>query len=208
MTMLNIAPGDCIDLIAEKYGLLPETIWEHENNADLKTLRVDRNVLLPGDKLYIPTKTNSFELACDQTKHRFRRKAVPAKFRMQVKKNGEPRSNLAYELYIDNSSFTGQTDNNGFLEHIIAPGAEKGKLVLTDKNESYELKLGHLDPLDSIQGVQQRLQNLGFYTGLIDGEKGIKTRGAIQFFQKNKGLIINGEIDAKLTDALKVAHGS
>ena len=208
MPILKIKPGDCIELLAEKYGFLPETLWEHPKNSSLKSLRKDRNILLPSDELFIPEKDiKSIAKPC-AAKHQFKRKAVPAKFKLQLKKNGEPRSNLDYRLEIDSLTFSGKTDGSGWIEHVISPSAKKGKVTLTESKETYELKLGNLDPLDSIEGVQQRLQNLGFYSGEIDGKEGNLTRSAIQFFQKNKKLPVKGKIDSELKDMLKDDHGS
>ena len=208
MPMLKIKSGDCVDQIAEKYGFLPETVWDHPKNSKLKGLRKDRNILLPGDELFVPEKEIKSIPVPSGAKHPFIHKAVLAKFKLQLKKNGEPRAGLAYTLHIDTATFSGKTDGSGWIEHVIAPGAKEGKVILTDTNETYELKLGHLDPPDSIAGVQQRLQNLGFYGGKIDGKEGNLTRSGIQFFQKNKELAISGKIDDELTNMLKDDHGS
>ncbi|MBL4630883.1 MAG: hypothetical protein JKY14_06875, partial [Paraglaciecola sp.] len=169
MPMLKIKEGDCVDQIAEKYGFLPETVWDHPKNSSLKKLREDRNILLCGDKLFVPEIETKQIPAATGAKHKFIHMAVLAKFKLQLKKNGQPRAGLAYTLEIDNTTFSGKTDGDGWIEHVIAPSAAKGKVTLTDNDETYELKIGHLDPLDSIEGVQQRLQNLGFYGGKIDG---------------------------------------
>ena len=189
MPIRKIRQGDCIDQIAEKHGLLPDTVWDHPDNSELKTLRKDKNVLFPCDKLFVPDKEIKTESVASDAKHRFRRKAVPAKFRLQLKKNGEPRADLVYTLNIDSEVFEGKTDGDGWIEHPIPPGAEKGQLILTDTAEIIKLNLGRLDPLDQAEGVQQRLKNLGLYTGKVDGKAGGMTRTAIQFFQKDKNLI-------------------
>jgi hypothetical protein len=208
MPIQDIKPGDCIDQIAEEHGLLPETVWDHPDNSELKTLRKDKNILYTGDKLFVPDKTLKIETVAAGAKHKFKRKAVPAKFKLQLKKNATPRANSAYTLHIDNETFEGQTDGDGWIEQSIPPRAEKGQLILTDSNETYELNLGHLEPLEQIEGVQQRLKNLGFYAGDIDGENSDMTRTAIQFYQKNKGITVSGVIDDDLKSSLQDGHGS
>jgi hypothetical protein len=208
MPIENIKCGDCIDQIAVDHGLLPETIWDHPDNSELKSLRKDRNILYAGDVLFIPDKALKVETVAAGSKYKFKRKAVPAKFKLQLKKNATPRANSSYTLHIDNDTFEGKTDADGWIEQSIPPRAEKGKLILTDSNETYVLNLGHLDPLDQVEGVQQRLKNLGFYGGDIDGEEGVMTRTAIQFFQKDRGMTVGGVIDDELKNSLQDGHGS
>jgi hypothetical protein len=208
MPIHNIKRGDCIDQIAEKHGLLPDTVWDHPDNNELKTLRKDKNILYTGDKLFIPDNRLKIEKVAAGAKYKFIRKAVPTKFKLQLKKNATPRANSAYTLHIDNDTFEGKTDADGWIEHSIPPRAEKGQLILTDSDETYDLNLGHLDPLDQVEGVQQRLKNLGFYAGDIDGEESDMTRTAIQFYQKNKGMNISGVIDDELKNSLQDGHGS
>lgn len=116
-------------------------------------------------------------------KHKFKRKAVPAKFKLQLNKNATLRANSAYTLHTDNDTFEGKTDADSWIEHNIPPEAEKGHLILTDSDETYDLNIVHLDPFDQIEGAQQILKKLGSYASDIDGEEGDMTRTAIQFYQ-------------------------
>jgi len=118
------------------------------------------------------------------------------------------RANFTYTLQIDNQTFEGKTDAEGWIEQIIPPSAKKGQLILTDSDETYDLNLGHLDPLDQLEGVQQRLKNLGLYVGDIDGKDGDMTRTAVQFYQKHKGMTVSGAIDDELKNSLQNCHGS
>ena len=51
--------------------------------------------------------------------------------------------------------------------------------------------------VDRNKDVQTALKNAGFYTGSIDGKIGPKTKGAIQEFQKAKGLKVDGKAGPK-----------
>ena len=55
-TDYEIQQGDCLASIARNSGLLWETIWNRPENSNLRTLRVDPNILFPGDILFIPDK--------------------------------------------------------------------------------------------------------------------------------------------------------
>ena len=70
-----------------------------------------------------------------------------------------------------------------------------------------ELNLGALHPVATETGVQQRLQNLGFDCGKIDGVVGPRTRGAIRNFQGSVGLNIDGKLTPETRNKLKEEHG-
>ncbi len=50
--------------------------------------------------------------------------------------------------------------------------------------------------------VQRKLKRLGYYQGVVDGEMGRGTRGAIRAFQNENGLADTGAIDRPLLRAL------
>src|SRR5262245_42749248 len=71
----EVEQGDCIASIAARFGYLWQTIWNAPANAEIKRIRKDPNVLLPGDRVVLPDKLLRHE-ACDTEKrHRFVRKA-------------------------------------------------------------------------------------------------------------------------------------
>ncbi|MFH1075402.1 MAG: hypothetical protein V1753_00935 [Pseudomonadota bacterium] len=49
-----VKQGDCIESIAFKHGLFWETVWNHPNNQQLKQERKNPNILLAGDKVFVP----------------------------------------------------------------------------------------------------------------------------------------------------------
>lgn len=52
------------------------------------------------------------------------------------------------------------------------------------------------------QEIQTALQNAGYYTGLIDGKMGPKTKKAIEDFQKANNLQADGKVGPKTWSAL------
>jgi peptidoglycan hydrolase-like protein with peptidoglycan-binding domain len=61
---------------------------------------------------------------------------------------------------------------------------------------------GH--PLDAnvVRGVQRRLRQQGFYTGANDGVWGPRTRGAVEQFQRSRGLEATGDLNPMTATAL------
>jgi len=203
-----VKQGDCISSIAFKYGFFPDTIWNDSKNSKLKQDRKDPNVLLPGDEVYIRDKEEKEESCASEERHSFRRKGVPEIFNIQFKINDEPRANEAYVLDIDGELSEGQTDENGIAEIWIPPNAKKGKISFRDTGEEYELELGELDPITEISGVQQRLQNMGFYEGPIDGKMSEELEQAIRIIQERNDLEPTGKLDETTRDMIQEEHGS
>ncbi len=194
--------------IGKKYGMSWRTIWNHPQNAELKASRKDPNVLYPGDILFIPMREEKQENGATEERHRFRLKETSTKFRLRLLREGKPRVQMPYVLEIDGKLFSGKTNDEGWLEHHIPPDAQRGRLILNQGAETFSLRLGCLDPTDKVRGIQQRLKNLGFYGGEVDGIMGPQTKMAITQFQQSQGLRQTGEIDQPTPNALKNYHKS
>jgi hypothetical protein len=70
----------------------------------------------------------------------------------------------------------------------------------------YALLLGHLDPHDTVSGVQSRLRNLGF-GGAVTGSLDDATRAVVLRFRVAHGLPTDGEpIDDALATKLRTLH--
>lgn len=207
-TYHTVEQGECLLTIARENGFFWQTLWDHPQNAQLKRERQNPNVLLPGDLLYIPEKQEKAFDRVTEKRHKFKVKGAPAKLRLQLMHFGKPRANLRYVLIIDGQSFSGATNGEGRLEHVIPPGARSGKLVLGQGKEEYRLNLGHLDPVEKLTGLQARLNNLGYQCGEVDGVFGPRTQAALRQFQEENSSPATGEPDAATRRKLVEAHGS
>ncbi len=207
--------------IGYMYGFFPDTLWDHPDNAALKELRCDPDVLFPGDVVNIPDKRAKFEAGVTERRHTFRRKGVPSKLRIEFHRlNGEPRSNEPYLLVIKTKSgplppIEGKTDEDGLLDESIPPDAVSGEVTLGENDQSsevYKVRIGSLDPITEVSGVQGRLRNLGFSCEDEDGVFGEETRYALRSFQYQHGLkpIKDDvkEIDQKTLDKLDEVYSS
>lgn len=67
---------------------------------------------------------------------------------------------------------------------------------------SASMGAGH--PLDRgvVRNVQQRLRQQGFYSGTPDGIWGARTQGAVERFQKSRGLEVTGDLNPMTAQAL------
>jgi len=72
---------------------------------------------------------------------------------------------------------------------------------------SVTLRLGHLDPIDTVSGAKQRLSNLGYGCG-PGPDLDETTREALRAFQGDQGATQTGELDDTTRTQLQQAHGS
>jgi hypothetical protein len=202
----DVQQGDCISSIASEHGFFWETIWNHPNNAQLKKLRKDPNILFPGDVVFIPDKRLKEVQRPTGHMHRFKLKNAPAKFRLQLFEGEVPRANQAYELTVNGKKFPGKTDAKGVLNQSIPPDATEGELIIGPQRERYTLVFGYLNPLSELSGVQARLNNLGYDCGAADGQMNEETETALRAFQARFGLKETGVLDGPTREKIDYLH--
>lgn len=163
----RVVQGDCIANIAEKYGLLPDTVWNAPENADLKETRIDGHILMPEeDCVYVPAKRFKSEPATTGNRYSLKRKGVPQIFRILfVDDFDEPRAQLTYLIKLETAKgevikdTTGKTDDDGYLIEAIPPDSVVAKVTLDPgiAQEEYEIRLGHVDPIDEYNEKERAL---------------------------------------------------
>lgn len=221
-----VAEGDCMDSIAASHGFFWRTLWDLPENAELKQVRGNPHILLPGDRVTIPAPRPKQETGSVGGRHRFKRRGEIGMLRFQLMDPAaavsggtgaaasapaapSPRANVPYVLEIDGVLTDGTTDGDGRIECRIPPGARRGRLVVrpgTSRQESFTLRLGDMDPVDQIAGVRKRLENLGYRCGRSD-EMTPELRAALREFQERNGLEVSGEIEQAFRDKLVELHG-
>lgn len=200
-TIHRVSQGECISSIADQHGLFWQTVWNHADNAELKTLRKDPNCLLEGDQVTIPDKAAKEESCGTEQLHKFRMKGVPAKIKVRILRDDQPRKDTDYVLEIDGTSTKGKTNGDGYIEADIPPGARTAKVEVGtgDDIEVFELQLGTVDPLDTESGVIDRLSALGYNVS--------EPKKAISDFQAAEELEVTGEVDDQTREKLKERFG-
>ncbi len=174
-------------------------MWELPENAELKKKRKNLNVLQEGDSIHAPeVRKRTFAYQTGKV-HKFKLKGVPEKLKLRFLKDGEPRKGLEYELEVDGKKFKRKTDDEGILEHWIAPNSKTAKLVGHELG-TYNLSLGGLDPVDNESGAQARLVNMNFLENLKEDEKTYTK--ALRLFQENNDLEMPGKLDLPTQEKL------
>ena len=106
-----------------------------------------------------------------------------------------------------------QTDAAGLVEQKPSPNAKEVFVEFAPDPDDPEYKVEYviamkqLEPANTAKGAQQRLENLDFTTGPIDGDVAQTTRGAIYDFQVLHNLEPTGQINDETTAKLEEISG-
>ena len=103
----TVKQGDHLSSIAKAYGFSDyETIWNDPNNAELKQLREDPNVLFPGDVVYIPDRELRVEARATEVRHKFVKHGKAIKIRLVLEDLFEkPIANAPCDLILGTETF-------------------------------------------------------------------------------------------------------
>ncbi len=157
-----IRQGDYLLSLARQFGFDADTVWNDPANADLRKLRPDPNILWPTDVLQIPdpnappaTKslvagtTNAFV------------SDVPT-VSITVTFTDASLASQAFAIQELPDLTPPPTDASGKLTFSAPVTLQTATIVFTDAGQTFKLNIGHLDPIGTLSGVFQRLQNLGY----------------------------------------------
>lgn len=163
----TVAQGDCVDSLALQEGTTVARIWDLPANADLKALRTDPNVLLPGDALTIPDNTAEQHLDKEtRRRHTFRLLPRTRELRITTLRGGRALEALDYTVEVDDATVPSRLEG-ATIVCTISMDAKRAVVRIVDGGE-YDIDLGHLDPLDTPSGEERRLRDLGYFDHLPD----------------------------------------
>ena len=217
MPEYEIKPGDWFAKIVKRegYGDFWRPIFSHAGNKAFRSECPDPNLLIPGKKCILPEKEGREESRQSDARSRFKKKAQKSELHLVIlRPNGQALKSAKYKLVFHGPGVEGQTvekktDGSGAIKCEITPDVDSA--ILTIEGTEFELKIGHLEPVDTVKGVQARLQNLNYSIAAIDdgaGGAGSPTEAAIRAFQKNNSLADpEGVAEKATTDKLKQVYG-
>jgi hypothetical protein len=193
-----VQSGECLSLIAANYGFTSwKTIYDAPANADFRRKRPNPNVIYPGDVLVIPDRDYRTEPnRGTEKRHSFRLKGEKWVFRIAMKdENGGGIEGEPFQFQVAGAPLVqGRTGPKGLIEVPVQAAARSATLKFL--GERLDVRFGMLDPISTVKGVQERLNNLGFNSGAVDGIVGPITRKAVYAFQTTQpDLRATGDID-------------
>jgi N-acetylmuramoyl-L-alanine amidase len=210
----TVKQGDTLGAIATEHGLASwRDLYDHPDNQELRRLRPNPGLLFPGDTVILPERRPEPRAIAIHQTNRFTRKAPPRTLRLVVRApGGEPLAGNRYELRAVPRGFTGTIPPSGEIRHTVPAELDDAELLVWGPGAErpafrWKLRLGHLDPLDTLSGVQARLNNLGHDAGPVDGADGPLTQAAVRSFRERDGLGAGGGVDEALRARLAEAYG-
>jgi hypothetical protein len=210
----TVQQGDHLSKIAKSFGFSDyHTIWDHPNNADLKQKRQNPNVLFPGDSLFVPDRELREESRSTDKKHLFKKKTPDLKLRITLEDQFEkPIANAPCVLTLGSTSSSVTTDGKGLIEHDIPPDVHDAILVIQDPqtpfdNTQLNIKIGDLDPVTEVSGQIGRLNNLGYFAGDVNQPDQTAFESAVEEFQCDNHLSVDGVCGPNTQAKLKQVHG-
>ena len=211
----TVQPGEHFARIALQYGY-PDyrPLWSDPGNAALRELRGSPDVLLPGDQVTIPDAVVREERGATNARHRFTVGVSSPTIRVALEGLfGEPMRAARGELRVDGRAVPFTADAHGIVKHAIPVDAERADLVLRDDKapggeRSFALFIGHLDPVTEVSGQEARLNNLGYRAGSAGDATAYDFRSAVEEFQCDYSLVVDGKCGPVTQRRLVAIHGS
>jgi N-acetylmuramoyl-L-alanine amidase len=213
----TVAQGETLLRIAKQYGYqTSKALYNHPSNAEFKALRPDPNLIYPGDKITIPPKKEKFIPLRTNSINSFVVQNEKEYFRLQIiHEDGDDITGKRIVITIGSQTIDTVLPSNGLIEvELNESDSLTGQVDLylkEDQNspsESFTAQVGHLDPIDTLSGVQARCNLLGFDCGTVDGINGSKTKAGVRDFQYEHDLEVDGIAGAKTKAKLQQVFGS
>lgn len=216
MNKHTVQQGETFSSIAQSYGFPSwQSLYDHPDNSSLREKRPNPDVIYPGDTIVIPERVQAITKTETNIKKTFRTKRPKAKLTLNLGPNsGKSWKNRKVRLVLPSIELDADLDEEGNVEFDLPRQIPSTATLLvfsankTDKPAyTVELEIATLDPLDTNEGIQSRLNSLGYDCGSVDGSIGRKTIRAIESFQLENGLTVNGQCDQDTHSALESFYG-
>lgn len=205
----TVRQGECLSSIAARYGFSWETLYNAPENEDFRRRRPNPNLLYPGDVLVIPDRLAVGRTVPTGAQHTFRVHRQRKRLYVEFRHLGEPEVGVPYVIRgAAATPIEGVTDAHGAVNVLIPANVDRVELRCLDR--TYDVHVGHLDPLDTndegarSERLAPRLRNLGIDLLGLEGEA---RDHAIAQLQATLGLPITGALDDAMLQKLEDWHG-
>jgi len=158
-----VRQGDYLAKLAYQFGFDAGAIWNDGKNAQLRELRPNQNILNPTDILYIPNqadKTPVTQSLSTGTTNAF--VSDPPTVNVAIRFLDAPFASQAYSVAELPQLVGLTTGQDGTATLSIPITLDSFTIAFTESGMSFAFDVGCLDPIDTLSGIFQRLQNLGY----------------------------------------------
>jgi N-acetylmuramoyl-L-alanine amidase len=208
-----IRQGDCTGSLGARFGVQADALWSHPKNSALAETRPNREVLAPGDILYVPDTEPTGLPIHAHASNRYRARVPTTTLSLVIREGGVALANERCSVIgAGPQPIDASTDGDGRLNLTLPLHVREITVIVVDRNLACPVRIGHLNPATENSGVRQRLAQLGRLPrfGLENGEDADDeiVRAALRRFQEEHGLEPSGENDAATAARLVLVHGS
>jgi len=209
-----VRQGDHLAQLAYVHGFDATEVWNHERNAELRELGRKPELLAPGDILYLPVKPKEGLAFSAGTSNRYQARVPVVSVSLAFKDAERVLADEPYEVFgmgtdgSDGQTEKRKTDADGKVALELPVTTREVTIVFPRQNVAYEVRVGDMDPVAEMSGVQKRLENLGYLPRERESaSEDVYLQAAIAEFQKQHGLSPTGSLDDATSNLLKDEHG-
>ncbi len=210
----EVTQGEHLSSIAAQYGFPDYTkVWNHPGNAELKELRKNPNVLFDGDVLFIPDKEQKQESGATTQRHTYEISMSQLMLNLVLEDSYEkPIAGAPVYLTLGEKVCNMTSDANGKVQQVIPMDVQQCNLLIKSdataySDEFFNVMVGYLDPIDTLSGQSARLNNLGYFAGTPNDANDPDFQSAVQEFQCDHNLTVDGDPGPVTQSKLKQVHG-
>lgn len=214
MPVHEVRQGEHLARIVLDYGFTdPDAIWGLSANQSLRDQGRTPATLAPGDLVTIPEREARTAQQGTEQRHRVRVKQRTYRLRLVLRDaEGRPGADLPCILRAGGEDRHLSTAGDGALEADIASHLESAEVIVGECPSSlsgarFLVLIGHLDPVELITGQEARLNNLGYRAGMAGHPRAPAFRSAVEEFQSQHGLEVDGICGPQTQAKLIEIHG-
>lgn len=180
-------------------------LWNDPANEALRRQRTNPNILAVGDHAHVPNPELREVDRATEKRHRFRAELHPLVVRLGfLHWNGRPVEPGPTPVSVDGKDVP-FVASAGRIEFPVDVRADRCLVGISDGE--LLMRVGFLQPADTVAGFRDRLTNLGYDAGESDKASDLQLRSAVEEFQCDHELVVDGKCGPKTQKALVHAHG-
>ena len=184
----------------------------------LRSRRPNPNVLYPGDEVFVPDLELKEEPAETDRRHRYQVKSQTLRVTIVLDQVYKRRLAAVHcVLRAGGREVAQPTDAQGRITLDIPPDTREGTLIVRNSETLFDeamipIHVGDLDPVEEVSGQRGRLNNLGYFAGPFgdkdDAGNDKAFKSAVEEFQCDHDLVVDGKCGPRTQAKLKDVHGS
>jgi hypothetical protein len=203
-----VRPGDHLSRVAATFGFRSYgPLWNDPDNAKLRARNPNPNTLAVGDWVHVPERIDREVERSTEQRHRFRAELHPLDLGLELRDwDRQPRKDAVTEVLLDGKPEMFVQAGPGAI--VVPVGPQSDRCRVTIGADEVTVRIGFLQPAETAAGCRQRLNNLGYDAGDKDDPTAAPFRSAVEEFQCDHGLAVDGKVGPATRARLVKEHGT